>query len=83
MAAKKWQFGDRIPANQLADITQAHDTGSVPSATLPLYHHAGTYDEAYVFLQELFLTLGINSEVKGGNFVIVMGPNKGINAYRG
>lgn len=78
-----WKFGDRIPANQLAAITEQHETGPVSNATLPLYHHAGTYDAAVDALETLFKTLGINNEVKGGNFVIVLGPNKGINAYRG
>ena len=79
-----WKFGDRIPANQLAGITEEHNTGPIKQdMTLPLYHHAGTYDAAVEALETLFRTLGINNEVKGGNFVIVLGPNKGINAYRG
>ena len=79
-----WKFGDRIPANQLIGITEDHETGPVSEATLPLYHHAGAYDTAVEQLTLLCKTLGVSTEIlAGGNIVVVLGPDRGINVYRG
>lgn len=79
----KWKIGERIPANQLADITQAYQPGApFGDTTLPLYHHAGIYDATTEFLELFCASLGISPNFEGGNFVICLGPNNGINGFR-
>ena len=77
-------FGeDQIPANQLTSVIDNYQPGPPFGDTyLQMRGHPATYDETVAFLEKLFKTLGINNEPKGGNFVICLGPDKTIGAFR-